>query len=290
MIMPGRDYNAEKYRFGFNGQVRDDEVTGIGNINTALYWEYDTRLGRRWNVDPKPNCSSSNFSCFNNSPVWLSDALGDTTFNFSMETKQFTGISDWDKEGLQGALVGSKNQVFIFSFVDPENDSKAIQKGSITSYLFVTNEMIDNDLARSGAKDKENYGSYDGSKYLYHHSNITKNDGKTDFVMTSQIVSGENKDGIGGGLPSSKIYIVVMNDKLIGQNNFNFGNFMWGTAAAALGVPQSLARAGAHGNNILYDPENVGKKWYERKYDSIDDQKSINLGFDKWGILNLKKK
>jgi hypothetical protein len=28
-LMPGRSYNANGYRFGFNGQKKDDEVTGV---------------------------------------------------------------------------------------------------------------------------------------------------------------------------------------------------------------------------------------------------------------------
>ncbi|MFN6328023.1 MAG: hypothetical protein ACK4WA_04575, partial [Chitinophagales bacterium] len=41
------------YYFGFNGQEKDNEVYGEGNLNTAEFWQYDTRIGRRWNVDPK---------------------------------------------------------------------------------------------------------------------------------------------------------------------------------------------------------------------------------------------
>jgi hypothetical protein len=38
--------NSEKgYRYRFNGQEGDDEIAGIGNIMTAEFWEYDTRLG-----------------------------------------------------------------------------------------------------------------------------------------------------------------------------------------------------------------------------------------------------
>ena len=38
------------YRYGFNTQEKDDDVF-IGAY-TAEYWEYDSRLGRRWNLDP----------------------------------------------------------------------------------------------------------------------------------------------------------------------------------------------------------------------------------------------
>ncbi|MFN9319572.1 MAG: hypothetical protein ACK58Q_03225, partial [Chitinophagales bacterium] len=49
------------YYFGFNGQEKDDEVYGAGNLNTAEFWEYDTRIGRRWNTDPRPNISVSSY-------------------------------------------------------------------------------------------------------------------------------------------------------------------------------------------------------------------------------------
>lgn len=68
----------EKYRFGFNTQEKVDEVYGKGNLNTALFWEYDTRLGRRWNLDPKPNPSISDYACFANNPLIYTDEYGDS--------------------------------------------------------------------------------------------------------------------------------------------------------------------------------------------------------------------
>jgi len=35
------------YRYGFNGQEKSDEIKGEGNSYTALFWEYDPRIGRR---------------------------------------------------------------------------------------------------------------------------------------------------------------------------------------------------------------------------------------------------
>jgi len=79
MLQPTRSYNAgNQYRYGFNGQEKSDEIKGEGNSNTAEFWEYDTRLGKRWNVDPRPNISLSAYACFEGNPIWLSDRLGDT--------------------------------------------------------------------------------------------------------------------------------------------------------------------------------------------------------------------
>jgi hypothetical protein len=65
------------YSFRFNGQEQDNEVAGNGNIMTAEFWEYDTRLGRRWNLDPKSKLELSPFSCLGNSPIIFNDPKGD---------------------------------------------------------------------------------------------------------------------------------------------------------------------------------------------------------------------
>src|SRR5690606_14249008 len=67
---------GEDYRFGFNGQEKVNEIAGIGNHNTVLFWEYDTRLGRRWNLDPVDQIGISNYAAFANNPIWFDDPLG----------------------------------------------------------------------------------------------------------------------------------------------------------------------------------------------------------------------
>jgi hypothetical protein len=64
------------YRYSFNGQERDDEIAGAGNIMTAEFWEYDTRLGRRWNLDPIIFADVSPYVTFLNSPIILMDPYG----------------------------------------------------------------------------------------------------------------------------------------------------------------------------------------------------------------------
>jgi hypothetical protein len=68
------------YRFGFNGQEKVDEIAGAGNHNTAEFWEYDTRLGRRWNVDPVKKPSLSDYSTFSGNPIWKVDPNGDDDY------------------------------------------------------------------------------------------------------------------------------------------------------------------------------------------------------------------
>jgi hypothetical protein len=78
MLMPGRNFNATDYRYGHNTQEKVDEISGSGNHYTALFWEYDPRLVRRWNPDPRPDAWESVYAAFANNPIFHSDILGDT--------------------------------------------------------------------------------------------------------------------------------------------------------------------------------------------------------------------
>lgn len=68
------------FLFDFNRQEKDNEVSGVGNSYTAEFWQYDPRLGRRFNLDPKPNPSISVYACFANNPLFFADPDGDTLF------------------------------------------------------------------------------------------------------------------------------------------------------------------------------------------------------------------
>ena len=74
--MSGRKHSTPRYRYSFNTQEKIEEL-GEGHT-TALYWEYDGRTGRRWNLDPKPTVAISNYACFANNPIWFTDVAGDT--------------------------------------------------------------------------------------------------------------------------------------------------------------------------------------------------------------------
>lgn len=45
-------------------------------MNTAEFWEYDSRLGRRLNVDPVTYSWKSSYATFDNNPIYYADPLG----------------------------------------------------------------------------------------------------------------------------------------------------------------------------------------------------------------------
>jgi hypothetical protein len=73
--MPGRNFNGNSYKYGMNGQLKDDEI--FNGAYSAEFWEYDSRTGRRWNRDPVVHPWESSYACFANNPIFYSDVKGD---------------------------------------------------------------------------------------------------------------------------------------------------------------------------------------------------------------------
>ena len=61
--------NIGGYRYFFNGQEADNEVFGEVANYTAEFWQYDSRLGRRWNLDWIYKPFASNYAAYANNPV-----------------------------------------------------------------------------------------------------------------------------------------------------------------------------------------------------------------------------
>ena len=72
------------YRYGFQGQEMDDEISGKGNSYSADFWQYSPRIGRRWNIDPVIKVHESSYAVFANNPIWFADPNGADTFKVSI--------------------------------------------------------------------------------------------------------------------------------------------------------------------------------------------------------------
>ena len=77
------DTNIGGYRYFFNGQEADNEVFGEVANYTAEFWQYDSRLGRRWNLDWIYKPFASNYAAFANNPVWFADPSGLDTISMN---------------------------------------------------------------------------------------------------------------------------------------------------------------------------------------------------------------
>ena len=52
MLVPNRYGNSPAYRYGFQGQEKDDELKGEGNSLNYTFRMHDPRVGRFFAVDP----------------------------------------------------------------------------------------------------------------------------------------------------------------------------------------------------------------------------------------------
>lgn len=93
MRMSDRSINSSEYKYGFNGQEKDDEISGEGNSYTAEFWQYDPRLGRRWNRDPIVKYHESPYASFANNPIWFSDPFGLDSISANASSEEW---SDFD--------------------------------------------------------------------------------------------------------------------------------------------------------------------------------------------------
>ena len=150
--MPGRQFNAGNYRYGMNGQENDNEITGnVGTHTSAEYWEYDTRLGRRWNRDPVTYSHQSTYACFNNNPIYFADPLG-------LEGE------DWYK-GKNGKVFWKEGDAATAEFEGEtyENIGATYTQNDVVDGNIVTSEFYQNMLVGSKVKPID-YSAYENGK------------------------------------------------------------------------------------------------------------------------------
>jgi len=131
MVMPGRKYQSgtASYRYSINGQEKDKELNE--NITTALYWEYDSRIGKRWNLDPKQNVWESPYLTFGGNPILFSDILGDKASKPDDWVKDKDGKWIWKekiKTPEQAKKAGYKEYKAPNSVVDNPDYNKVVDK------------------------------------------------------------------------------------------------------------------------------------------------------------------
>jgi hypothetical protein len=214
--MPGRKYNSGLYRYGGAGGQEKDIELGEG-LYTAEYWKMDSRLGRRWNVDPLYNHYpwQSTYTVFDNSPITLVDPLGLGTDEPPKEgaSKEFLGLAKNTTitkyyhsggkthrgESTQaGWYEKSKYKQIISQYIDfaYNEHSKEIQpyiSGTLQGAELQSNKILD-------AVVGERYNSFTSSNEILA---LPNQDGKLVMIPTP------NTSGIGMGEAFNPIELIV---------------------------------------------------------------------------------
>ena len=151
MAMKERTFSNENYRYGFNGQEQSDELDENGNSYTAEYWQYDARLGRRWNVDPVVVEWESGYATFRNNPIALNDPNGDCSGPDCPDEPEH--VYEIDKEKAGTSMVREDGTRVTFA---SDQYEVAILKGKI---IYTRNYgWVDKTHAFSGSPKDKNRG------------------------------------------------------------------------------------------------------------------------------------
>ncbi|NVN95004.1 MAG: hypothetical protein HXX18_06945 [Bacteroidetes bacterium] len=138
-------------RFGFNGQEKDQEVYNNQSTTTAMFWEYDGRIGRRWNLDPIKKSWQSDYSCFSNSPIWKMDPNGDDDY-YNIAGKYLGN----DGRGTKIRLVDSRKEYNHFK----ANGVKALRAHSRIVKVDEGADKVLEDLYTNSVNDKIEHKAY----------------------------------------------------------------------------------------------------------------------------------
>jgi hypothetical protein len=146
MLMPGRTFQAGSvsYRYSINGQEKTTEIAP--NTTTAEFWQYDARIVRRWNVDPKPNVSISPYNCFAGNPILYPDNNGDSipTKIYGTDGKPTNVIPDkvqtmFNSEyGIKVGYNSKTNMLYYDGEVETDNKVSPTAKSKLVSILSST--------------------------------------------------------------------------------------------------------------------------------------------------------
>ena len=171
--MPGRSFSAGDYRFGFNGQESDDEVSGLKNSLTATFWQYSPRLGVRWNVDPKPNPSISPYSTFMSNPILNIDVAGDTTWTYSYNKES----NKWSTTRIDDSFENQEH--FIESGLSQELQEQFLQESDPNKQASLIRNNSDYFIGANTRNDLKNIASSAESanlesQYYFYHTKDNK--------------------------------------------------------------------------------------------------------------------
>lgn len=174
-----------KYRFGFNGQEKDDEVSGNGNTMTAEFWEYDARLGRRFNCDLVVKYWMSPYHAFSNKPILNTDPNGARDDKF------------YDEEGNMVFDDGKGNDNYVVSKSNYNNNYKKI--GDINERSKKLKEVA----LRAYTSEEEAAKAWSGEGF-----SATRNDPngfeRVATILTSQMLDGTNLFVLGNTVTGEK--------------------------------------------------------------------------------------
>ena len=287
MLLPNRHGNTSDYRYGFQGQEKDDEIKGEGNSVNYKYRMHDPRVGRFFAVDPLtasyPHYSPYSFSgnkVINSIELeGLEEYEVTTTFaaaNDGTETQSIEKVDYKKIRNLRGGRKSYRKQNIVYqgqkykansSFTLKGRDGlgeKPGQEGNFSGIYSMTTDDVATVFAQ-GLNVIDEYGSIDDAFKAESLGAGARLDYK--FSMYSLLNIEENS-------------LIELDGTVYNANEF--GNYIWGALNEyADDVTDYTA---------LYDPSSAAQIKTitgQSRLDEKHEQKAIDNG-ENYGIKKAK--
>lgn len=279
------------YIYGFQGQEDDPEIKGKGNSYTAEFWQYDSRLGRRWNTDPVVKEYESPFACFGNNPILYIDPNGADNIKFDEDGNYVSGEEKGKLYefffGSKGEVVNSNGEVVqMFKFNDRKDgqienflDSGSGQVaggGSDAKYKGINLEFEEkaNGIVDRAIKDAPTSPGLVGKieTLLWIGAQSTMEIGGKDEPTTLDFMT--HADEWSNRDDGERINIADG----IGYNDFDANNFLWGNAMKKLGISFALTKISSEANGF----------WFGKIQNQSLNSEEVNAKITDLGALEFK--
>lgn len=278
------------YRFGFNGQEKVNEIAGVGNHTTAPFWEYDTRLGRRWNLDPVTYSWQSTYATFNNNPIIFVDPLG--LFGSRKEAKGYK-----KKNNLSGRVM--LNQDGSYSIDDKKAHTstyKDEELGVQTSALITAKRNDDKTLTPWGlgvewlsglGPRSRSFGEGDNITNMYkHHDHISETRQmvidqlrQSNGLNTADGNNPYNLSGVGGVGKYVKDYSTLATAGYTGNLIYTYlgsHSLQYSVNCVDIEARTAIVTFRAHNTSTMKSatrPPVIGyKEWYQNSFGKMTDK------------------
>jgi len=158
--MPKRSAFSDKYRFGFNGKEKDDEINGITGAHLDFGARmYSSALGRWWSLDNKSKGYQSNYVFAANNPIIFIDPDGNDDYYYDKSTNSYNVIR-----------TGAPHRFYTY------NDNTPVEGGGFVSttrtatsreigYMLANNSKMRRDAIKHASTREERQGLYMQSYY-----------------------------------------------------------------------------------------------------------------------------
>ncbi|WP_438422962.1 RHS repeat-associated core domain-containing protein [Aquimarina macrocephali] len=154
MLQPNRHKDSKSYRYGFQGQEKDDEIKGEGNSVNYKYRMHDPRIGRFFAVDPLASSYPYN-----------------STYAFS-ENKVIDGI---ELEGLEETQTGTAGTITKTKSSHQLVTSKELQRKLAEEAVKNPSDKIDRKTPPKTKTSKKGRFGRGGLLMILEAMNIVKN-------------------------------------------------------------------------------------------------------------------